>query len=314
MDSERHLPERRPYFPTYSQTFPIWMQNETICEEFIRLFARNGQPTKLLSKPQREQVINIGKGIRGVRFDIVSETQDYHIYCMESQRIFIQKSNTDRTLFYGCVAMASKSLKENEDFDKLRPVTVIFIYIDNTSTNEPIEVMNIYRKKDIELSKGQIRPYNDKLTFIDINLNNKANCEFDSPLDSDIRAFMDIMSNGDDEQLVKLILQDPDLSDSTRNAIEIFSELMKDVIRKTSINEEQYTPYLHEILKKEEFIMTTRQLIKQEGIDETLSEVAKDMLIEGDSIDKIVRITKLPIDKIEELKDKLIEKGKLIQF
>ena len=44
--------------------------------------------------------------------------------------------------------------------------------------------------------------------------------------------------------------------------------------------------------------MTTRQLIKQEGIDETLAEVAKDMLIEGASIDFIVRVTKLPIDML----------------
>ena len=261
-------PDRRLYFPTYGGVFPLWMGNRAICEEFLRLFARGGQPVKLLVDPKKEQPIKFGGDIRGVRFDIVSEAEDFHIYCMEAQREFMPKSRTNRTLYYGCTAIAAKSLKKNEDFDKLRPVTVIFIYVDNTDSKESIDVVRMYKEKEAESTKSNIRPYNDKLTFIDINLNQKANFDIDSPIDSDIRAFLDIMSTGDDEHLVKLILQDPKLSDSTRKIIGMFSDLMKDVIQKQPIDEEQYTPELHEALKKKEFHMTTTQLIRKEAKEE----------------------------------------------
>jgi len=95
-------PERRLYFPTYGGTFPLWMRNKVICEEFLRLFARGGKPVKLLGKPKKEQAINLGDDIRGVRFDIVAEAEDFHIYCLEAQREFMPESRTDRTVYYGC--------------------------------------------------------------------------------------------------------------------------------------------------------------------------------------------------------------------
>jgi len=256
---------RRPYFPTYSETFPLWMCHETICAEFLKLFANHGKPVKLTGKPQKEQPIDLGAGIRGVRFDVVAEDTDYHIYCIDSQRVFFQESYTDRTLFYGCVAMAAKSLRKNEDFNQLRPVTVIFIYIDNTASTESIDVINLYKLEDVKSGSRNIQPYNCKLTLIDINLNNRANCKTEDQFESDIRAFMDLMSIGDDEHFIKLISEDPSLSDSMRNVIKIFSELMSNVIQQTPIDNKQYTPYLDEILRKDVFKMTTGQMIRLEG-------------------------------------------------
>ena len=302
--SEDITPERRPYFPTYGWTFPLWMCNEVICAEFIRLFAMDGQPVTLLAKPKTEQSINTGKGIRSVRFDVVAETQDYHIYCVDSQRIFKQESYSDRTLYYGCMAMATKSLREKEDFDQLRPVTVIFIYIDNVASKESIDVMNIYKRRDVEnISTPQ--PYNDKLTFIDINLNNKANCNLESTLDSDIRAFMDLMSNGDDEHLVKMILSDENLSDSMRKVIQIFRGLMNDVIRKAPIQENEDADYLDEILRREEYTMTTGELIRHKALLEGKieiyytvvklkpHEIAKELKIDESEVNRILKDLKL---------------------
>ena len=189
--------ERRPYFPTYSETFPLWMCNETICAEFLKLFANRGKPVKLAGKPKKEQPIDLGNGIRGVRFDVIAEDTDYHIYCIDSQRVFFQESYTDRTLFYGCIAMAAKSLRKNEDFKHLRPATVMFIYIDNTASTESVDVMNIYKNKDVQSRSKDIQPYNNKLTLIDINLNNKGNCKTDDQFESDIRAFMDMGHKND---------------------------------------------------------------------------------------------------------------------
>jgi hypothetical protein len=248
------------------------MLDEVICTEFLKLFAAGGRPVNLVGKPKKEQDLKLGKGIRGVRFDVVAEDTDYHIYCIDSQRVFFQESYTDRTLYYGCSAMAAKSLKEKEDFKQLRPITVIFIYIDNTASTESIDVMNVYKRKDVQAGAQDIQPYNSKLTFIDINLNNKANCRTNDQFESDIRAFLDIMSNGDDEHLVNLILSDTRLSDSMRNVIKRFSGLMKDVVRQAPIDDKQYTPYLDEILKGDVFKMTTGQLLVLEGRQEGILE------------------------------------------
>jgi len=290
------------------------MCNETICAEFIRIFATDGQqPVTLLEKPKTEQVANTGKGIHGVRFDVMATTHDYHIYCIDSQRIFKQESYSDRTLYYGCMAMSTKSLQEKEDFDQLRPVTVIFIYIDNAASKESIDVMNIYKRRDVESAKSP-QPYNDKLTFIDINLNNKANCQLGSALDSDVRAFMDLMSTGDDEHLVKLILSDENLSDSMRTVVGLFSKLMNDVIRKAPVEDnEEYTDYLDEILRKDEFKMTTGELIRHKALLEGRvkgvlegkievyytkmklqpNEIAKELKIDESEVNRILKDLKL---------------------
>ena len=78
---------------------------------------------------------------------------------------------------------------------------------------------------------------------------------------------MDLMSIGDDEHLVKLILSDENLSDSMRNVIELFSKLMNNVVRKVPVKEnEEDRAYLDEILRRKEFKMTTGELIRNEAL------------------------------------------------
>ena len=45
----------------------------------------------------------------------------------------------------------------------------------------------------------------------------------------------------------------------------------------------------------------------------TLTKVVNGMLIDGDSIDKIVRITNLPAKKVEELNEILKQEGRIIE-
>ena len=115
-DSTTKPPQRRLYFPTYGSVFPLWMCHEIICKEFLRLFIYKGIPVASISKPKKEVVLDLKGKIRGVRFDVITETgagresSDYHIYCIDAQRDFLIKSFADRNLYYGCVAVAAKSL------------------------------------------------------------------------------------------------------------------------------------------------------------------------------------------------------------
>ena len=82
---------------------------------------------------------------------------------------------------------------------------------------------------------------------------------------ADVRAFMDIMSVGDDEYLVERILEDPDLSNPTSKAIRVFSNIMKNEIRKSVIDENQYISIMHKILRKDVYKMPTLELLLKES-------------------------------------------------
>jgi len=69
-----------------------------------------------------------------------------------------------------------------------------------------------------------------------------------------------------DEHLVKLLLYE-NISVSMCDVIKLFSKLMNDVIREVAMKEnEYYTDDLHEILQRDEFKMTTGQLIRRNAL------------------------------------------------
>ena len=120
------------------------------------------------------------------------------------------------------------------------------------------------------------------INFIDINLNNKANWKAGGkPVDSDIQAFMDLMSVGDNERLVELMLRNSEISASTRKAAEVFSTIMKNKIQKMSIDSSKYTQHLDKVLRKDEYNMTTLDLAVREGEKRGMIEGEKRGMIEG---------------------------------
>jgi len=264
----------------------------------------DGKPVKLLSQPTTQQTIKVGKESKGIRFDVVTETTDIHIYCIESQRVFMQESYTDRTLYYGCVAMAFKSLKRGEDYSELRPVTVIFVHLENTDSAEPVDVMNIYKKKEVKLCLSSTVPYNDKLTFVDINLNNAKNCDLDTELNWDERAFMDLMIHGDDEKIVAELLSSERLSTSMRKVVSVFGKIMRDEIKKLPIDENKYPTYLDTLLERDEYVMAVGS-VYDKGKNDALRDVARKFLLMGLSSKEVAEGTDLSEVEVMELKESL---------
>ena len=56
----------------------------------------------------------------------------------------------------------------------------------------------------------------------------------------------------------------------------------------------------------EEGIILGMQQGKKEGIQEGIKTTAKAMIIEGESIDKIMKYTKLTMEQIEEVKEEMM--------
>jgi hypothetical protein len=59
-------------------------------------------------------------------------------------------------------------------------------------------------------------------------------------------------------------------------------------------------------------VQETRRIAREEGKEEAKEDFAKDMLIEGDSIDKIIRLAKLPLEKVLKVKEQLQKEGKIM--
>jgi len=254
----------------------------------------DGKPVKLLSQPTTQETIKVGKESKGVRFDVVTETTDVHIYCIESQRVFMQESYTDRTL-------AFKSLKRGEEYGELRPVTVIFVHLENTDSVEPIDVMNVYKKKEVNLCLSSTMPYNDKLTFVDINLNNAKNCDLDSDLNWDERAFMDLMIHGDDEKVVAELLLSSRISESMRKVVSLFGTIMREEVKKLPVDENKYPVYLDTLLERDEYIMAVGS-VYDKGKNDALRDFIENLLRLEYPIAEIARATQSSEDFVLEIK------------
>ena len=284
----------------------------------MRLFINKGTPVASISKPETEVYLHFGGETRGVRFDVVTETgagreaSDYHIYCIDSQRDFLRESFADRTLYYGCTAIAAKSLDQNEAYEKLRPVTVVFIYIDQQATTDFIDEIRFYRMSDIKRYGALANPYTDKLSFVEVNLNNKANIAINSPLDEDIRAFVDLMTHGDDSKVIRDLIANPNLSESMREVIRLFGDLMSKAIKEKRVDASEFPPELGTILESEAYKMTFSDLLAERAAEERAKaaykekrDIAKEMLIDGQDIAKIVKYTKLTEDEVLEIRSDL---------
>ena len=300
------------------------MCEEAICKEFLRLFIYKGIPVTSISKLETEVILDLGGKIRGVRIDVVyvetgagRKSNDYHIYCIDAQRDFLIKSFADRNLYYGCTTVAAKSLDKNEDFSKLRPVTIVFIYIDQQVTTDFVDEIKFYRYSDIKRNGALATPYTDKLSFVEINLNNKANMDITDSIDEDRRAFVDLMTHGDDEKVVNDLKTNPKLSKSMREVIDIFGNLMSEAIRQKQVDESKFPAELGDILdNKEAFQLTFQDLLEKRAAEaaakaKALAEaklrrdLAKEMLIDKKDVSEIVKYSKLTEDEVEEIRSEL---------
>ena len=319
-DSVAKPPRRRLYFPTYGKVFPLWMCNETICKEFLRLFINKGALITSISKPESEVDLQLGGKVHGVRFDVMVDTgasreaNDYHIYCVDCQRDFQIKSFADRTIYYGCTAIAAKSLAKNESYEKLRPVTIVFIYIDQQATTDFIDEIVFYRASSIKRDGASASPYSDKLSFVEINLNNKANMVVTGSLHDDMRAFVDLMTHGDDNNVVCSLKSNPKLSKSMREVVNIFGNLMSVAIQEKRVNESEFPSELGEVLEREVYKMTFQDLLAQRAAEakaetdfKVKRDIARKMLINKEDIDKITDYTGLTEDEVLQIRSEVNE-------
>ncbi|MBQ1421824.1 MAG: Rpn family recombination-promoting nuclease/putative transposase [Firmicutes bacterium] len=133
--------EKIDYPYTDQWVFPIVMQNEHLCRQFLeRLFPeRKIRELRLhndYSIITPEKVISVSATGRSVRLDVLFEDSD-NIYDIEMQ-LRKYDSMPKRTRYYHSMMDAS-NLKQGEDFSKLKPQYVIFVCdFDPFGEGEPI--------------------------------------------------------------------------------------------------------------------------------------------------------------------------------
>lgn len=169
------------YHPMYDIIFQRWMSNRKVCESF--LIALLNKPITLTEKVKTQEVI-VHEDLhgRGIRLDISAQDANYIIYNIEAQRTYIAKSHTNRCVYYAC-RQISMQLSEGEDFDKLKPVVVIFINL-HSDKKSPF-LLGAQLIKDYSFQSL----YSNKLRILEVNLDHFTDSKDDIKISDDLKFF-----------------------------------------------------------------------------------------------------------------------------
>ncbi|MCC8399686.1 MAG: hypothetical protein LN563_03850, partial [Rickettsia endosymbiont of Platyusa sonomae] len=81
------------------------------------------------------------------------------------------------------------------------------------------------------------------------------------------------------------------------------------ILKMTTQERIDYNKYVNESLKQRDYIVSAEQKGREEGIEKGIKEkaivTAKEMLIDNEPMERIVKYTKLTIEEIEKLKEEM---------
>ncbi|MDR1531674.1 MAG: Rpn family recombination-promoting nuclease/putative transposase [Clostridiales bacterium] len=276
------------FFPLYNEVFKVWMGDKTICGRFIEAVAGKKVTVSNIrfEMESREEFL----GSKRTRLDIVAEEGDYAIYDVEAQRDHL-KDHKNRCVFYGCRKVSKYSLKKGETYSKLRPVTIIFINLENPEAVSYIDDIRFRYE-----SSNCYRVYNNGLRIVEFNLDKIDEMLKDKHAKDDIKFFALACKIGSSSKHLKEFCKKHSINfPELIQLLEIrYGEMRNDPDIVSAVNnyiaEEGY-PY------KEGKDMLLSE-IEQRGIEKGKAEgrisTAVKALEQGYSIDAVKGITELP--------------------
>jgi predicted transposase/invertase (TIGR01784 family) len=213
-------------------------------------------------------------------FDIHCESQIGEKFIVEMQKAKVNFFK-DRSLFYATIPIREQAKKGEWDF-RLTPVYMIAILDFQYDENE--ERQKFLRSVDLKDQDGEV--FYDKLNFkfIQMPLFDKSENELDSHFDKWIYFLKKLESFNE----IPTILDEP-----------IFEKAFSvaEVAKMTPQQYEQYQESLLTYIEVKEVVKTA----EDDGRKKEKIEIAKELKLDGISIEKIVKYTGLTKDEIEGL-------------
>jgi hypothetical protein len=206
-----------------------------------------------------------------------------------------------------------KSASELKDF-KYPPILPIVYYTGESAWTAPL---NFYDKVYFNIIFERYIP---KFEYMLIDSNNYSPA--DLIRNKDILSLFLIIDKIKRAEQISLVSEIPQeyLDELERNTPEHLRKLVREVVyvflKKLDIPENELNEFTGKIMERgfsEMFGLVDGYSVKKhrENVREELTmETAKNMLLEGLAIELIARVTKLTVDKINDIKDALIKEGK----
>lgn len=259
------------------------MNNEQICketlEEILKIKVKKIErlePQKFVNttvKTKKEKKDYEEFRARGIRFDIYLES-DNSIYNLEMQNL--DTHNLPQRARYYMGQINSLVLKPKDNFNKLNKAYVIFICtFDLFNQGENMyEFVYKEKKSNLLLNDGS------EIIFLNTTSNNDN-------ISENLKGFLKFIECSTIETVKEY---------DSPLAKKAYDQLLK--LRKDKKVRKQYMKYS---IEKEKYL----EQGEAKGIQKEKRILAKNLLIEGDSIEKIAKVTSLTIEEIEEIRKEM---------
>lgn len=248
------------------------MENEELCKELIEILLHI--KVEKIERNQTEKTFETGITQRGIRMDVFVKDSD-RVFDIEMQTCNYSDLPL-RSRYYQSVIDVS-TVKRREQFRGLNEVYIIFICL-NDPFNKGLPVYTVKNKVEEDFSIN----YNDK--SIKVFFNAKA---YRDVLDIELRGFLEYVSEA--------------------HVTTSFSEKIESLVSENKENSNWEEGYMLFSEYLEEFRYEVTTVVKEETKLEEQVKTAKRMLQKGNySLEDIVEITELSLDKVTELQKELV--------
>jgi predicted transposase/invertase (TIGR01784 family) len=268
-----------------------------IVEGFISAILQDaGYPavkiTSLLDSESNKESEDLKKSIA----DVIVEDQQGHNYIVE-----IDSSYTSYFLHKACFnscRLIVDSIRVNHDYTTIKKIFHInLIYFPYAKMKSPL-----YHGKTFFKELERDHSMQVQLTYKDgevVDINNV----FPEYFVISVPIFDDIIRNEMDEWLY--FAKHSEVKDDFKSPYMKKVAERLNLLKMTSQERKAYSSYVNESLKQRDYLVSAEEKGIEKGEEKKAIAMAKEMLVDNEPIEKIVKYTKLTLEEIETLKEEV---------
>jgi predicted transposase/invertase (TIGR01784 family) len=167
------------FIPLSDKIFSKWMSDIPICSAFLT--AVTGKKVNVTEVATEYGIGVLPYDSRNIRVDILAREGNFRIYNIDAQRRHLP-GHRERCVFYTSRIVSNESILGSEYYSDFRPVTVIFINVDNELENEFLSSYTLRNDKTF-------LQYVDGFRIIEVNLDRLESELRSDKLSNDLKFF-----------------------------------------------------------------------------------------------------------------------------
>ena len=276
--------------PSNFVVFGLIFEDRSIFKETVRCILGDELNDRTYAVAEKEDKMS-GAIYNRIRFDIYAE--DDKIYSLDMQNGYTSEMIRDRLVYYGCRAVGGQDVK-NSEYNKVKNCVVTFIF-EKYSYKSKRFITNAYVAYDDD---GKIAKYSDLLQIVELNLGRYKPTDNNAELNI-LCEFLRIQKS---EHLQTFY---------TNHGESEFGKMLYDKYMKVAFDKERIervaNMQLYQAKTQVKYLSENDvNYIWEQSREERDEEMAREMLIDGEPMEKIIKYSKLTEERIHELKKEFV--------